>query len=510
MKESIYNKPILQGRIFNLGLSMNDSSVGSEGIAPSKDFINLFAKLEQVEQTRSRKKKAQILESIRGQPEEHIFLDYVNWVFNPFLNFYVTAPKLSDLDNEDVDYHPYLVWSELKDLLDKLNRREISGNFASSEVLDLCQRTPLFMRKWVRRIINRSFVAGVGLTTLEKIFTNLNIPSFSLQLCTEYNEQPLHRPYLIEPKMDGIRGVIGPFGPDKEYRVLSRNGKPLWNIEHHISVAQKIVDLYGSDIVFDGEFFADNWNKSMSIVKTQTDHADVDSLEFHCFDMIFFDEFVDKDSVLPLETRKSILVNLVEAVNDKRFIYVDGLYSDDPDEIKLITRSYLDQGWEGSIVKDPGSPYIFGRSDTWMKYKPIIAKGLSSDTTCEVDQAMQEGDFEIIGVELGFRDCVTLNVVPFNAVENPDEYAVLDNTKVLRWDLVARTIRVISSYDESNEPLTSAVGGGFTLEDRKEIARKFIEDPASVIGRYIQVVYQGKTKEGALRFPEFQRFREDK
>ncbi|GAG10872.1 unnamed protein product, partial [marine sediment metagenome] len=267
---------------------------------------------------------------------------------------------------------------------DRLNKREVSGNLAHSEVLDLCQRTPLFMRKWIRRIINRSFVAGVGIATLEKIFTNLDVPSFSLQLCSEFDEKPLKELFIIEPKMDGIRGVIGPFGPEKEYRVLSRNGKPLWNVDYHIGIAKQIADLYGADIVFDGEFYAGNWNKSMSIVKTQEDHADVDSLEFYCFDMIFFDEFLDKKSVLPLGTRKKILVDLVEAVHDDRFHYVDWLYSKDLDEIKMITESYLRFGWEGSVIKNPEAVYTFDRSGAWMKYKPIL-------DTCDIDQAMQEG-----------------------------------------------------------------------------------------------------------------------
>ena len=439
----------------------------------------LFAALEKVEATRKRSEKFEILRALRDSPEGMLLSELVLWVFDPYVNFYITlSPKLLKKVSEGVGFAPTLLpnvaWMGLSELLKRLSTREVTGKAAREECTNLLRQTPPNLRPWFLKTINKKFAAGVGRSTIDKLFPNL-VPWFDVQLCGKYEGGPVDRPYLVEPKMDGLRGLIGPFGKDGKLMAVSREGRPLFNVDH-------IIGAIGSEMwVFDGEFYAEDWNSSMSILKTQDIHPDANNINFHAFDVVKSDNFESKSLGDPLRTRKERLVDVMPAHSN--VLIVEGIESNDPVEIDMVTRHYLEKGWEGAVLKDLESSYNFDRTDAWMKYKPMV----DSDGP---EQGVQEDVFKVEAVGIGYRNKMTM------AVLDPHE---MDDVKDPRYDLVIRQLFI----DVGQGDNMCAVGGGFSLEMRKRLAQMYKKDPMSVLGHPVRVAFQGRTSDGMLRFPEF-------
>ena len=143
-------------------------------------------------------------------------------------------------------------------------------------------------------------------------------------------------------------------------------------------------------------------------------------------------------------------VNLDVIKPVERF-YVNANY----DEIKFLHDEFVQEGYEGAMIKDLEAPYKFGRGYEIMKMKEFHDVDL-------VIESLTEGTGKHIG-KLGSV------VVNFNGVD-------------------------------------VSIGSGFSDELREDIW----SDPDSFIGRMIEARYQEVTPDGSLRFPTFVCFRNDR
>ena len=170
------------------------------------------------------------------------------------------------------------------------------------------------------------------------------------------------QPVYIQPKLDGVRCLITKDG------AFSRTGKQFKNINHIELSLNRFFDQY-PDVILDGELYnhdlKDDFEKIISLVRkqkpTDDDRLDAKNLtQFHCYD--YFDG-VQYDSY------KTRMNNLVTSdIYSYCVRYVPAKLVDSYNYARTLHKQYLDEGYEGSIIRLDGL-YKHGRSYDLMKFK---------------------------------------------------------------------------------------------------------------------------------------------
>ena len=170
------------------------------------------------------------------------------------------------------------------------------------------------------------------------------------------------QPVYIQAKLDGVRCL---FTKDGAY---SRTGKHFKNLVH-IELALIPFFKQNPDVILDGELYnhklKNDFEKIISLVRKQKPTADdrLDAqhlVQFHVYD--YFDG-VKYDSY---KTRMQQLVT--SDIYDAQIKYVPAKLVDSYDYARDTHAEFLDQGYEGSIIRLDGL-YKHGRSYDLMKFK---------------------------------------------------------------------------------------------------------------------------------------------
>jgi len=185
------------------------------------------------------------------------------------------------------------------------------------------------------------------------------------------------QPVYIQPKLDGVRCVFTKDG------AFSRTGKQFKNVAH-IELALLSFFKHSPDVILDGELYnhklKHDFEKIISLVRKQKPTADdrLDAqhlVQFHVYDYI---------SAPVYDSYKTRMQNLVTSdIYDAQIKYVPAKLVDSYNYARKLHQQFLDQGYEGSIIRLDGL-YKHGRSYDLMKFKDF------SDT-----------EATIIGYELG-------------------------------------------------------------------------------------------------------------
>ena len=170
------------------------------------------------------------------------------------------------------------------------------------------------------------------------------------------------QPVYIQPKLDGVRCLFTKDG------AFSRTGKKFMNVRH-IEMALKSFFDQQPDVILDGELYNHklkrDFEKIISLVRkqkpTDTDRLDAQHLvQFHCYDYF--------DGVL-YDSYKTRMNNLVTSdIYDAQIKYVPAKLVDSYNYARTLHKEYLDEGYEGSIIRLDGL-YKHGRSYDLMKFK---------------------------------------------------------------------------------------------------------------------------------------------
>ena len=185
------------------------------------------------------------------------------------------------------------------------------------------------------------------------------------------------KPVYIQPKLDGVRCIFTKDG------AFSRTGKQFMNVKHIEMALQPFFDNSPHGIL-DGELYnhklKHDFEKIISLVRkqkpTKDDRRDAQHLvQFHVYDYVDgnYDEYT---------TRKHALA--VSDIYDAQIKYVPSKLVDSYNYARELHAEFLDQGYEGSIIRIGSDVYKHGRSYGLMKFKDF------SDT-----------EATIIGYELG-------------------------------------------------------------------------------------------------------------
>jgi DNA ligase 1 len=301
-------------------------------------------------------------------------------------------------------------------------------------------------------------------STIQEVRADINP-----QLAKTYNPDKFtwEHPWVVEPKFDGLRCIViaefrGTQG-DRYITPYSRNGKPLWNMGRIIDEVETNSPKM-SEFVLDGEVYTKDWNLSMSIVKRSTQtHPDQDQLRYHVWDCLTLDEWRAGKSSVSNHVRKRRLLPWNEGK------YVQMVWAHlvgSKEQLQNVYLEFLEQGYEGAILKNPDGIYECGRrSPNWLKIKPWT-------------------DADLTVVE-----------------SYPGEGKHLGRIGGL-------VVEGTAQWNDKSYSIRTEVGTGFTDEER--VYFQALSDADTLKGRIVEIKFQDITVEGACRFPVYSRLREDK
>jgi ATP-dependent DNA ligase len=150
------------------------------------------------------------------------------------------------------------------------------------------------------------------------------------------------------------------------------------------------IDLNHKYIVLDSELQDSDgsWESSVSIINKDDVSVYADPLDYepsfylHLFDITTDIPFRPENygkaiKTLPCSVRRELLETFYELCQDtsndvtRIFKLTECIKVKDFSEIESIAKKMIDNGFEGSVVKHPNSPYVCDRTRDWIKIKDI-------------------------------------------------------------------------------------------------------------------------------------------
>ena len=204
-------------------------------------------------------------------------------------------------------------------------------------------------------------------------------------LAKDYNDykNKIAFPLYSQPKLDGLRCIITREG------AWSRNWKRFVTVGHIQSILAPVFEKYPNIVAFDGEVYnheyKDDFNAIVSLVK-QTKPTEDDlrraaaSIQYYIYD------YVDRDGTVPFVDRTTQLLNYLNDVPDTwdELRFVETVLCKNQEELDDLMGKYVEDGYEGQMLRFMDSPYEHKRTNKLLKRKEFI-----------------DGEFEIIGYREG-------------------------------------------------------------------------------------------------------------
>lgn len=440
-----------------------------------------FEIVARLESTSSRLEKEQIVyEAWEAGCTE--FFEGAKLVYDALITFGVKKAPLIEGD-DDPNFSATLDWDKFKDILGKLQRRELTGNTARDVLRSAANNSSTVeWNGWYRRILLKDLKCGISETTINKILDKLGadakryiIPVFSCQLAKNGEDHPkkIRGSKMLDVKLDGVRIITILDIENKTVTQYSRDGRQNDRFETITNSLSRLLPHLKQSMVFDGEMISRSFQDLMRQVNRKED-VDTSDAKLALFDILPLRDFLAGECTMKQRERHELLVGflplLQEHCGNKVYVIPKMVVDLDTDEGKVqfkeFNRETIEAGYEGIMIKDPDSTYQTKRTDAWLKIKPWITV-----------------DLEIIDVEPGKPESKFANTLGGLVCRGEDQGKLVEVT----------------------------VGGGYSEELRDEIwANK-----DKVIGRIVEIKGDALTKaqDGdawSLRFPVFMGFREDK
>ena len=412
------------------------------------------------------------------------FVKVLSAALNPFITYGISKVQPIEFKHGSEQFDGR-TWH----LLDRLAKRELSGNTAKFAVQEELIRLTEKSKELLSRIISKDLRAGFSESTVNKAFPGM-IPTFDCMLAHKYSDHKhkLTFPLIAEPKLDGVRVLtfVDLTKSSEEISFFSRTGKEFKVFDHLKTPITNMVRRWlannenDHDIsirwVFDSEVVSGVFNKTVGDVRRKDVQAtDAKLAIFDVLPMSVFEQDSKKGSSQAgiYTVRAERLKRLMQcALSDDPVINLPSFLVFSDEEIHDLYEKVRERGLEGLIIKDPNGLYHRRRNHAWSKIK-----------------AEESLDLPIIG-----------------AFEGEGKY-----------------VGMLGGFIVNHSGVDVRVGGGYTdyqrkafwsayLEDSKDTSAKkvFIDPELQVLGRLIEVAYHEETPDKSLRHPRFTRFRDDK
>lgn len=254
------------------------------------------------------------------------------------------------------------------------------------------------------------------------------------------------KPWFVQPKINGERCRAEIDREAGTVKLFSSTSRPILGVPH---IQQSILESAMPGCTLDGELYHHGWKQQQihSVVSRQTTlHPDREKVRFYCFDIIEHS---------PQHERIAKLKQLNQTFKIDHVRYAQTTEVRSRVHLMLTFDYYIDEGYEGIIVRHPTQVYIPRKTPFMMKMKNF-----------------HDEEFEVVGYK-----------------EERDKYGDLKGT------LGAVTIKLPDGR-------TNDIGTGFTYDERVDLWL----DRDKLLGRKIKVRYQELSVDGKLLCNSFKGF----
>ena len=263
-------------------------------------------------------------------------------------------------------------------------------------------------------------------------------------------------PAFAQPKLDGHRCLAMVDGKGK-CELWSRSRKRILSMTH---IANAIEALGVKNVIFDGELYNHAYHAKFQelshFIRQSEFIPGCEIVQYHIYDIA--DEtstFKDRTDTIHTYDLEGITV----MKNIHPLVTVETIIVADEDELMVAFEHFLDEGYEGAMVRNSLSKYEI----------PISASERSYNL--QKVKKFDDAEFECVGVEEG------------------------------RGKLAGHAIFVCTTPKH--------VTFKAKMKGKQDDLKKYWDKPALVIGKKITVKYQGFTDDGKPRFGVAWRIRED-
>ena len=164
---------------------------------------------------------------------------------------------------------------------------------------------------------------------------------------------------FLQPKLDGVRCIFTKQG------AFSRSGKKFKNVQH---LRRQLKPFFAANptVVLDGELynhdFKDNFNKIISLVRTQHATKDQTLIQFHCYD------YIQTTNNHSFDFRNRCIRVMLLGYSLPQVHSVATTLTPNKGLATIFNNQNLKAGYEGSILRT-NLPYENKRSNNLLKFK---------------------------------------------------------------------------------------------------------------------------------------------
>lgn len=317
----------------------------------------------------------------------------------------------SDVYVTAIDYNHFIKCCEFIDEQNKLEKPTAS-NEVISRLIGLFNGISPIERYWYYRMFIGNLNIGVGPKSVNKIFGPIieqytpMLADSGIEKFDKWTFNNNQKEYYVDTKIDGLR--LTTFFYPNDIIVKTRSGKRFWPLElffkEHLlkdNYIQHFINAINPEFsnkcndtnlgfAIDSEILGldETWESSVSLVNvdklsvTKLDENENDIPAFHllCFDLINLNPFKPENfnkqvPTLPYYRRRELLEYFVNSMPDKlpfKFFKLTNVSKCMTlEEAQIKAQQYIDNGFEGAVVKHPTHQYICDRKNVWLKIKDI-------------------------------------------------------------------------------------------------------------------------------------------
>ena len=403
--------------------------------------------------TNSNTDKLKVLEQYANNESVRKALEYT---YNTFKQYGVTSENCKKL-NHLASYG----YSSLFDILNDLNSRYLTGHNAISAVNGFVAANKRH-EELIFNIIDRNLKTRSTASMINKVIPGL-IPTFDVALANSFDEKMAKKVnfnkdnWYVSRKLDGCR-CICIIDENGEPKYFSRAGNEFLTLKN---LDAEIISLGLKNMVIDGEIcmLDKNGNENFQgIIKEikRKDHT-IENPFFYMFDLLTFEEFVNKEGTTLFSIRNVQLDNLFFEREFKNIGYLEQKLLIDERMLTHYIGLAKENNWEGLMLR-----------------KDATYQGKRSNDVLKVKQ-FYDAEYVVVDIQNG----------PFR---------VIVDGKEVEEDVMRNVVIEHKGYRVD-------VGSGFNLEQR----RLYKENPELILGKQITVQYfeESHNQNGgiSLRFP---------
>jgi len=329
--------------------------------------------LETLESDNSRLFKENLLREMKGDALlKRTFVAASDPYTNYFINKFKCPPPVEDTDSEDVTLKTFL------DIIaERLATRQVTGNAAKALVVHMFSKMTAREQKWCQRILLRNLRVGVMESTINKTWPGA-ISKFSVQLAETLGStfekgkgiavtDEVDFPVRVEPKLDGLRCIAVKHAGT--VTMFTRSGSPIDTLP---TIKAVLESAPWDDFVLDGETMGRDWNESASVVMSKKTAKDDSNMVYNVFDAMHFDDWKGQDNATATIDRVGLVSGLVATLpKGGPVVQVNGKTVQNMKELLKFYSETMALGYEGIMLKDLSSPYVFKRTEAVLKLKPV-------------------------------------------------------------------------------------------------------------------------------------------